>query len=39
MATNLENFKSPRFTGEVIQADIEFFDSLQKIDRFAANNG
>ncbi|MEQ9550788.1 MAG: peptidoglycan-binding protein [Coleofasciculus sp. G3-WIS-01] len=39
MATNLETFKSPRFTGEVIQADIEFFDSLQKIDRFAANNG
>lgn len=38
MATNLEIFKSPRFTGKVIQADIEFFDSLETIDRFAANN-
>jgi Putative peptidoglycan binding domain len=39
MATKLETFTSPRFTGKIVLADVEFLDSLQKIDQFAqANN-
>lgn len=37
MVTRLEAFKSPRFIGKPILADVEFFDSLEKIDQFAAD--
>ncbi|MEH2297677.1 MAG: peptidoglycan-binding protein [Nostoc sp.] len=39
MVTRLEAFKSPRFIGKPILADVEFFDSLEKIDQFAADAG
>jgi Putative peptidoglycan binding domain len=39
MATKLETFTSPRFTGKIVLADVEFLDSLQKIDQFAQANG
>ncbi len=35
MPTKLETFTSPRFTGKIVLADVEFLDSLQKIDQFA----
>lgn len=38
MVTKLEAFKSPRFIGKPLLADIEFFDSLEKIDQFATDN-
>ncbi|MCC5634839.1 peptidoglycan-binding protein [Nostoc sp. CHAB 5844] len=39
MVTKLEAFKSPRFIGKPVLADIEFFDSLEKIDQFATDAG
>ncbi|MEH2161379.1 MAG: M15 family metallopeptidase [Nostoc sp.] len=39
MVTKLEAFKSPRFIGKPILADVDFFDSLEKIDQFAADAG
>ncbi len=39
METKLETFKSPRFTGKPVLADVEFLDSLDKIDQFAESNG
>jgi len=39
MQTKLETFKSPRFTGKPVLADVEFLDSLDKIDQFAARDG
>jgi Putative peptidoglycan binding domain len=39
MATKLVTFTSPRFTNKIVLADVEFIDSLQKIDQFAQANG
>jgi hypothetical protein len=39
MQTKLTTFQSPRFIGRLVLADIEFIDSLEKIDQFAQNNG
>jgi hypothetical protein len=39
MATKLETFTSPHFIGKIVLADVEFLDSLQKIDQFAQANG
>jgi hypothetical protein len=39
MATKLDTFKSPRFIGKPVLADIEFFDSLKKVDQFATTEG
>lgn len=36
MLTRLDTFKTPRFVGKPLLADVEFFVSLQKIDQFAA---
>jgi hypothetical protein len=38
MPTKLETFRSPRFTGKIVLADIEFLDSLQKVDRLAESH-
>lgn len=38
MATKLDVFKSPRFKGKLVLADVEFFDSLQRIEQFAASD-
>jgi Putative peptidoglycan binding domain len=39
MATKIESFNSPRFKNKTVLADIEFLDSLAKIDQFVANEG
>jgi hypothetical protein len=36
MPTKLDTFKSPRFVGKPLLADVDFFEELQKIDQFAA---
>jgi hypothetical protein len=38
MPTQLITFTTPRFTNKVIKADIDFQDSLEKIDRLAEEN-
>jgi Putative peptidoglycan binding domain/D-alanyl-D-alanine carboxypeptidase len=38
MPTQLITFTTPRFTNQVIKADIEFQESLEKIDRLATDN-
>jgi hypothetical protein len=39
MATKLEAFRGSQFTGKIVLADVEFFDTLAKINQFAADNG
>jgi Putative peptidoglycan binding domain/D-alanyl-D-alanine carboxypeptidase len=39
MTTKLESFRSPRFTGKTVLADVEFLNLLEKIEQLAENNG
>lgn len=38
MVTKLDSFRSSHFTGKVVLADVEFLDSLKKVEQLAISN-